>query len=238
VREKEREKQVVESSKRGGPRSRAGAEMSIASAWMAGATAVTLGLTTMYTSGPVRSREQREADARQEEASAYDAQRRRSIEVLQSERRAQQMMQDDHTKGSYAWRGTFTPGASYSAHMGRRSSFDNPVGNAGDAPTPYDYLYRRYGVNEFIKGMGAAFRRADADGNGRLSKQELAAALDTDPELRRLLALRGEAGKKEVGEVFTAMDKDKSGEVDFSEFMQYVSQAAVHAPASTGAVTA
>ena len=193
--------------------------MSITSAWMAGATAVTLGLTTLYTAGPVKSREQREAERQHEEAAAHDAQRRRSMEMLQSERRAQQMMQDDHTKGSYAWRGTFAPGASYSAHMGRRSSFDNPVGNAVDAPTPYDYLYRSYGVNEFVKGMGAAFRRADADGNGRLSRAELAAALDKDPELRRLLALRGESGKKEVGEVFSAMDKDKSGEVDFGEFM-------------------
>ena len=83
--------------------------------------------------------------------------------------------------------------------------------------------------HEDSHSISAAFQLIDTSGNGRLSRAEVVKAARGDPMVRQLLDLprviRQEDGSRDRFEqVFQAMDRNDSKEVDFAEFAQFVSQ--------------
>tara|TARA_B110001452_G_scaffold113185_1_gene93950 strand:+ start:247 stop:651 length:405 start_codon:yes stop_codon:yes gene_type:complete len=77
--------------------------------------------------------------------------------------------------------------------------------------------------------ISAAFQLIDTSGNGRLSRAEVIKAARSNPMVRQLLDLpreiRQEDGSRDRFEqVFQAMDRNDSKEVDYAEFAQFVAQ--------------
>ena len=72
----------------------------------------------------------------------------------------------------------------------------------------------------------AAFRRADANGNGVCTRAELIKALRTDEELRAALRLparvREGATRTSFEAVFQSMDRDDDRAITAEEFVEFV----------------
>ncbi|KAL7676755.1 hypothetical protein ACOME3_003004 [Neoechinorhynchus agilis] len=67
--------------------------------------------------------------------------------------------------------------------------------------------------NEMMKDLIIAFKIFDKDNNGLISKQELLEAME---------AFGGNLSRNEIDEIFRKIDTDKSGDIDFTEFIQAI----------------
>lgn len=67
---------------------------------------------------------------------------------------------------------------------------------------------------EELKQLNKAFKQLDVDNNGKLSKEELILGYN-----KWEAALKGKLTVEQLEEIFEAADADKSGEIDYSEWL-------------------
>ena len=67
---------------------------------------------------------------------------------------------------------------------------------------------------EELKQLNKAFKQLDVDNNGKLSKEELIQGYNKCEGI-----LKGKLTVEQLEEIFEAADADKSGEIDYSEWL-------------------
>lgn len=77
---------------------------------------------------------------------------------------------------------------------------------------------------EATEKLYAMIKRMDVDGNGSISWKELQHSFRHDREVRNLMTML-DIDEKDLARMFTLMDADHSGNLDYSEFVEAISKA-------------